>query len=161
MAYKEVFDGLASGDWQTAEALAQVIGGRAEIEAKYDDDFSRSFGYTLKYAVLAQYDEMEHWRQRFHAIITAEEVEYLQGYESCFQGYSTVFSGLPSLDLDLVSNGIRTIAEGHKQLASSDWFGETEDELLSIWGIGLANLARHRGLTVEAIEPFIPADLLI
>ena len=40
-------------------------------------------------------------------------------------------------------------------------FRDKEDEMLCVWGIGIANLARWRGLNVDAIPPLIPNDLLV
>jgi hypothetical protein len=35
-----------------------------------------------------------------------------------------------------------------------------EDEMLCVWGTGLANLARVRGLSITPPGPLIPTDLL-
>ena len=37
-------------------------------------------------------------------------------------------------------------------------FKDTEDEALCVWGVGVANLVRHRGLLVDALPPLIPQE---
>ena len=45
--------------------------------------------------------------------------------------------------------------------AFTEQLRDTPNELLSVWGIGAANLARSKGAPVSAAPPLIPADLLI
>ena len=45
--------------------------------------------------------------------------------------------------------------------AFTEQLRDTPNELLSMWGIGAANLARSKGAPVSAAPPLIPADLLI
>ena len=51
-------------------------------------------------------------------------------------------------------------AEHVKRSKGGGALRDTPDELISIWGIGAANLARWKGLPVSAAPPLIPADLL-
>jgi len=153
-AYMDLLEGLASGDMEVTMALAHRVGGREEIESR-SNDFARSFCYTLKHCILGE-DEAMAERLSVFAQVCLEK-DYLP-----FQGYADIFTAILNEDVALANEGVAKIASSHTKLAKShSWFAETEDELLSVWGIGMANLARHRGLAVEAIPPFIPDDLLI
>ncbi len=153
-AYMDLLEGLASGDMEVTTALAHRVGGREEIESR-SNDFARSFCYTLKHCILGE-DEAMAERLSVFAQVCLEK-DYLP-----FQGYADIFTAILNEDVALANEGVAKIASSHTKLAKShSWFAETEDELLSVWGIGLTNLARHRGLAVEAAPPFIPDDLLI
>ncbi len=153
-AYRDVFEALASGNWEVSIKLAVLVGGRPEIE-KRSNDFARSLCYTLKYCILREFDAMKQKLSLFKQV--CKEEDYL-----AFQGFADVFQAILEDNLQMANDGIQRIAADHSKLAKqSAWFAETEDELLSVWGIGIANLARRNGLQVHGVPPFIPDDLLV
>ena len=155
LSYKELFDALAAGDFDAAGQLARLMGGRPELEAKYDHPFDYSMGYTLKAFVQRAPDEMEHWTSRF--------TETCQSRENVdFAGYAQIFRGILSNDERTSQDGLVAIARGHKnQSKPGGVFNGFEDETLCVWGVGIANLARHSGLVVMAVPPLIPEQLLL
>jgi len=64
-------------------------------------------------------------------------------------------------DHQLVNQGLQEIVKGHKKQVKRGVFKLTDDEVLCVWGVGVANLARHHGLTVNSVEEWIPEKLLI
>lgn len=153
-AYKDLLTGLASGDLEVSESLADRLGGRDEFDSR-SNDFARLLCYALKYITLDQVAVAAAYTQRFAEVCGRQP--YLE-----FQGYAEVMRGVVDSDLSLAAAGIERIATDHEKLARrASWFAGTEDELLSVWGIGIANLARRRGLPVSAAPAYIPADLLI
>lgn len=156
MAYKELFGALASGDKDLSKAFAAKMGGRDAVEREYDRPFDVALGYTLK-SLLATGDDK-----------TAER--YLEAFErACqepenvdFKGYAVVFRGILNQDAGASELGLNELIAGHKrQSKGNGLFKDTEDELLSVWGVGLVNLARMRGLMVQANDPLIPTELLV
>jgi len=155
MAFKELFNALASGDEGLSKAFAAQMGGRDAIEREYDRPFDVALGYVLK------------------SILTTDDVaamRYLQAFElacqerenSDFRGYAVVLRAILDQDIEAAEAGFREVIAGHqRQSKSGGLFKDTEDELLSVWGIGLANLARMQGLMVGPSSPFIPMELLV
>jgi hypothetical protein len=81
---------------------------------------------------------------------------------SSFEGYATTFQGILNRELDLTQEGLLSIGKGHKNLIKRGGvFNGTSDEVLCVWGVDMANLARSRGLQVTAVPPFIPVELLV
>lgn len=154
-AQDQLFDVLAAGDFVVAEAFARRLGGRLDIEKENDLPIRWTLGYTLKYCVLNDLDAFQRWLPQLQ---NACQNRKCQGFE----GFAVVFRAILERNLTQADAGMLALADGHRRLSRDHaWFAETEDELLSIWGIGMANLARHRGLNVSAIPPYIPADLLV
>jgi hypothetical protein len=155
LSYKDLFDGLAAADFGTAEQLAQHMGGRPELETKHDHSFDHCLGYTLKAFVLRTPSEMAAWISRFSVICReADNVD--------FAGYAGVFNAILARDERLVQRGLSTIVKGHKnQSKAGGVFKDLEDETLCVWGVGIANLARHVGLAIKGDSPFIPQELLL
>jgi hypothetical protein len=155
ISYQELFDSLAASDFETAVRLAELMGGRPELEAKYDHPFDRCLGYTLKAFVLADHGQMVDWASRFSAMCQS-------GRKRDFIGYSQVFDGIMSDDRSMANEGLFGIVSGHKnQTKRGGVFEGREDETLCVWGIGIANLARRNGLSVDAVPPLVPSELLL
>lgn len=155
LSYKALFNALAAGDVELARELARKMGGRGSIESEYDHPFDRIFGYTLKSFTLDDAASAQHWLAEFKAICVDPE-------NADFRGYGDVFEGIQEKDLSKAQTGLSAIAQGHKnQCKGGGVFKDNEDELLSVWGLGIANLARMRGLVVESSDPLIPTELLI
>lgn len=155
MAYKELFNALASGEAGLAKAFAERMGGRDAIEREYDRPFDVALGYAIK-SILAA-DDVSAARYLGSLEIACQEPE-----NADFIGYATVLRAILKQDGEAAKSAFGEVVAGHKrQSKSGGLFKDTEDELLSVWGVGLANLARMRGLMVEASDPLIPNDLLV
>lgn len=155
LAYKNLFDALAAGDFDTAAHLALCMGGRAEIERKHDHPFDYRLGYTLKAFVEQNPNAMAHWAPEFSDFCRAIE-------NADFAGYAGVFNGIFARDEKIAQEGVSAIVKGHKnQTKRGGVFKDLEDETLCVWGVGIANLARQCGLAISGIPPFIPRELLL
>ena len=146
---------LAAADFPLAIELARSLGGRPIEEAKNDIPRSLVRGHALKYAVLQQDDEVQSRIDHWEALERAEW--------PLIAGYPVVVRGILQRDAALASAGLREVAAGHAKLVKRVNGGckDSAEELLSFRGIGIANLARWRGIAIEACPPFIPEDLLI
>jgi len=112
-------------------------------------------GYSLKWYVLNEREEMKKWSATF----SRECVKY---ENRNFRGYSRVFDAILSRSEDEANAGFAAIVKGHeRECRGRGVFRYTDDELLCVWGVGLANLCRSRGLSVRPVPPLIPADLLV
>ena len=155
LSFHELFDGLAAGDFDEAKKLASQMGGHGTIEKEQDNPFNHAFGYALKALVLNDAEQMEKRLVTFHS-----ECEKMGNAN--FLGYAEMFDAILAGDVETANAALEKIIVGHKKECNDPGdFYCTDDELLCIWGIGMVNLARHRGLAVKAIPPLIPADLLI
>lgn len=151
LAYKDLFGALAVGDISLAVRFAQRMGGRQKIEQEYDNRFTRGFGYALKWLVLGSNDARRAIGE--FRVECAKTKSYLP-YADCLEAIAT----LNSMGLEAALKGI---AKAHKRLsASGSMFHLTEDEIVCTWGLGLANLAAQRGLSVGIDNAFIPRELL-
>jgi hypothetical protein len=155
LTYKEIFDALAAGDLAIAEALANLIGSRPDWEEKHDHLFDSSMGHTLKAFVLVQTELMAKQASEFSVVCSdPDNVD--------FAGYATTFRALLQQDAKLAQEGLSAIVKGHKnQIKRGGVFNGREDEATCVWGVGMANLARSRGLAVTGVAPFIPEELLL
>lgn len=155
MSYKALLNALASGNERLAKDLAERMGGRTDIEKEYDRPFDLAFGYALKNIVLSDLASAVQW-------VDALEVACEGSENTDFAGYAIVLRMILSVNQAGANAGLVNVITGHKQQGNGKGlFKDTEDELLCVWGIAVANLARMRGVQVDPIEPLIPADLLI
>lgn len=154
LSYKALFNALASGDMQLAKKLAMHMGGRNEIELEHDHPFDLAFGYVLKSFVLDDSTSIKKWLDEFRSLCDQPE-------NADFKGYAKVFEAILDRDVEKANVSFVELLEGHKrQSRAGGVFKDTEDEMLCIWGIGLANLAHVRGIFVKSQGPLVPADLL-
>ncbi len=151
LSYKSVFDALAANEWRIATDLAQMMGGRSDIENEYDHYFDFAFGYALK-AVIASTDDHS-VLESFNEIVQEKEF-------SGFQGYGIALKGIVLRDDELVNSGLMSIVDGHRNEARNGVFKGTDDEFLCVWGVGLSNLAKHKGLRLSIDDELIPKKLL-
>ena len=154
MGYKELFDALGAGDFETARALSDRLGGRPEIEKEFDHPFTIALGYLLKSFVDGDGENVK--RDRIEAF------RQCQGRN--WGGYTQLFEAILNDDLDQAQAAFPEIIAGHKRESKGQgmsMFDGSEDQFLSVWGIGMANLARSHGLPVQIDDPLIPADLLV
>ena len=154
LCYKSLFDALAACDLSRAEQLAAHLGRRAELECEHDHPFDYTLGYTLRAFVLHDQDQMQEWTPKFMDQCHKSKM-------TDFLGYGAVFQALISRDTAAVNDGLASIVQGHqKQSKGNGIFVSTDDELLCMWGLGMANLARAHGIPSEAVPPLIPRELL-
>ena len=79
-----------------------------------------------------------------------------------FNGYGQVFQAILANDSAAANEGLKAVVKGHqKQSKGKGVFAGMEDEVLCVWGIGMANLAISHGLQMEGVSSFIPQELLV
>jgi hypothetical protein len=154
LSYKALFNALAARDFDLARSFSKKMGGRQAIEAKYDRPFDIALGYSLKSLLESDNQSASRWIPQLEELCLAPE-------NLDFQGYAKVLRAIASRDSELVNEGLNDVIAGHKrQSKGNGLFKDMEDELLCVWGIGMANLARMLGLTPQAKDPLIPSILL-
>ena len=155
LSYKALLNALAAGNEQVARSLASRMGGRSDVEREYDRSFDVAFGYALKSIVLSDFESASQW-------VDALYVECKDAENADFVGYAQVLRAILDASQADADAGLKEIVTGHeRQCSGKGLFKDTEDELLCVWGVAVANLARMRGVQVGPVEPLIPADLLI
>jgi hypothetical protein len=152
LSYKALFTALASGDFELSESLASVIGGRENIENENDHPFDIALGYALK-TLASNADDQAEKIGLFK--IVANEAD-----NSDFVGYAEAFAAILNNEVESFLSALQSVVSGHKkQSKGSGIFKGLEDEALSVWGIGLVNLAKFRGLEFQFDDPLIPSSL--
>jgi hypothetical protein len=132
LLYKSLFDALASGDLELARKMASAMGGRDKIERKHDHPFDYALGYTLKYFTLEDRPQMDRWAAEFARVCEEQE-------NADFRGYAEAFTAILAGDDRSLDAAFKNIIAGHKrQSKGAGVFRDTEDELLCVWGVGLA-----------------------
>lgn len=155
ISYKALFDALAAGRPQLAESLASHMGGRAEIEKYHDHPFDLSLGYTLRAFALQERQEMGSRAAEFSDICQK------RGNRD-FLGYAQLFDAIAGGSAKGAEDALVVLVEGHKRQAKGRGvFANSVDRALSVWGVGMVNLARGHGLSVNGAPPLIPDDLLV
>ena len=155
LTYQQVLDALAAGDSSLASWLADRIGfypnkGDAKVHP-----LDLAFAWALKVSVLSDQPGAEERLAAFGAVCQSRG-------NAAFEGYARFFGALFSRDCAAANVALESIAAGHKRLSRANGvFDDTEDEVLCVWGVGVANLARSRGLDVQAVPPLIRGDLLL
>jgi hypothetical protein len=151
-SFREVYDALAAGDYALAQRLSAHVGRWTVLDAEFQLKSIAAFGRMLKAFVDGASEE------ECRAATSAS----LRTMAKDFDGYPMVFNALLDRDLDAAQKGFAAIIAGHKRASKGkgDFVG-TDDELLCVWGLGLANLCHWRGLAVEINDPLIPAELLV
>ncbi len=151
--YQALLDALAAFDDETAIKLAQKLGGRPTIESEHDHPFDLAFGYALKGCVLGAEDA----------------VKLVLDFQKCcecrenwdFRGYSSALKIAMNVDGISVAECIDLIIRGHgNQCKRNGVFAGTEDEVLCVWGVGIVNLLRWRGVNVDSSHVLLPGALL-
>lgn len=155
MAYKRLLDVLASGDIDKAKALASRMGGRPEIEKKYNRDFESAIGYALK-AVLAGDDKI--------ALARIDDLEKACNHRDYknFLSYVPVLKSIVVRDSAALQAAFPGLLECQRRESKGrGMFSDLDDTYISVWGIGLLNLAKSRGLEVTVDDPLIPMELVM
>lgn len=155
LAYKSLFNALAAGEFQLASDLAARMGGRSAIEKEYDHRFDYALGYTLRAFVLSDRPQMQDWAEKFGEVCRDKA-------NRNFQGYARMFEAMLGADTDEANAALMVLVNGHeKESKGKGVFRDSEDEVLCVWGIGMANLARRHGMAVVPVPPLIPDNLLV
>jgi hypothetical protein len=155
LAHKSLFTALAVGDQALASELAALMGGREALEREFDHPFDLALGYTLKAFVQKDRELAGIWLPKFSEICQKRE-------NVNFRGYVRVFEGIDKGDLATAQTGLDELAATHRaECKGSGIFRDSPDELLCVWGIAVANLARFNGLNVESTSSLIPDVLLV
>jgi len=154
ITFKQLLNALASGDMVVAQRLAHVIGGHLDSEREVDEPLDHYFGWTLKYMVDDCSDSL---RREWIGHLAS----YLQSARPTLMGYPIVMQAIVDRNLEAANAGFVELLKGHRyECREGKMFGDTVDEIICVWGLGLANLARWRGLTVDPHDELIPSDLL-
>lgn len=153
LCFHQVYDALAAGDFALARELSEHMGSSEAWEKKMCHPHVLAFGYCLKAFVEDSGDNEKRYR--------VEELRK-KHFNSHFDGYVMMFDAILAKDSELGNAAALEIAKGHKKESKGrGQFALREDKFLSIWGIGMINLARSYGLDIEIDDPLIPADLLV
>lgn len=154
MAYKPLLNALAAANQGLAQDLAAHMGGRDAIEAEYDRLFDQAFGYCLKGIVV-------HDAAAARRALQDLEQACKESENSDFKGYVMALRSIIERDADVLPQAFEEIVAGHKkQSVGTGLFKDTEDEVLCVWGVAVANLARWNGLPVPNPNPLLPAELM-
>jgi len=154
LAYTHLFDALAVGNADLTQRLANLLGGRSEIEAEFDHRFDLCFGYVLKAFAVQDDGLVSEWLPKFRTVCNEKD-------NANFVGYMRMFDGIAARSLEVAQDGLDEITSKHKaESRGSGIFRDSADEFLCVWGIGMARLARLRGLSVGSNSPLVPAELL-
>jgi hypothetical protein len=151
--YQDVLNGLAAGDFETAARICECVLKRPAKEIRKCHRFDVAIGSVIMSAVLDDKQELPASVARF------SELCQEKGNKD-FIGYSGTFECLLQSNVDPIQEYFEQIIAGHKRQSKRGVFNCTEDEVLCVWGIGVANLARSRGMIVNGIPPLIPTELL-
>lgn len=156
VSYTALLDALASGNMGVAAELAQLIGGRPEAETNVDNPFTESFGYSLKYIVLKDDERARGWVARLTKACVTE------GFARNFKAYPHLMESLLERKAGEAQRTLPQLISDHqRESQGSGSFRGTVDEYLCMWGIGVINLCRWRGVPVQGEPPLIPGELLI
>lgn len=154
MAYKPLLNALAAANEALARSLAARMGGREAVEAEYDRPFDRALGYCLK-SILAR-DSVGAQRALQELDRACKEPENVD-----FSGYAKALRSIIERSPDMLPEAFDEIIAGHrKQSLGTGLFKDTEDEVLCVWGVAVANLARWSGLPAPGADSLVPAELM-
>ena len=152
LGYKDVLNALAAGDFNVARKLSARI-----VEMPVSNDvhaFDEAFGKAIC-ALVSTQDDM--------AVRVSSLLVLCRSIEPDFVAYAEFFHAIQNKDTGNANDALVKVVDGHKRQSKGDGvFSSTEDEAISVWGIGVANLARHLGVEVTSPdETLIPSVLLV
>jgi hypothetical protein len=156
ITYQNLFDLLASADFDLARDLALAMGGRDLIEKKNDHPFDYAFGYVLKAFVLRDRSETERRLGIFKEVCERKA-------PGGFSGYCELFEDMLSGNSSRSAKSVEALVRGHEKMSKGKGiFALRNDKYLCVWGIGMVNMARALyALQVPSASPLIPDDLLV
>lgn len=97
----------------------------------------------------------------FKDVLEEAEMHWSKRLKS-YVGYSLAFKAIYEEDSEAFVDALTVLLKGHKRLCHPfGIYGGTEDEVIAIWPLGVANLARLKGLTFDFNHPLLPRELII
>jgi hypothetical protein len=154
IAYKDIYNALAAGAFDLAIELADLLGEAPRLDEKSISKihpFDQSMAYAIKSVVLGKNT----------AAAISKLNEYLENnnYKN-FSGYGVAFDAIISTKSDRLDWGMKELLKGHDAESKRGIFRDVMDRHLSIWGLGVANLAQKYGLKVCINTDLLPQELL-
>jgi hypothetical protein len=77
-----------------------------------------------------------------------------------FAAYPVMMRAVVAKDRAAAQTAFEAILVGHKKQSKRGVFKGRMDEYLAYWPLGMANLARRRGVAIESNDEIVPKDLL-
>ena len=141
---------LAANDLQMAAAAASVVGKYPSIEQAYDRREIISVGHCLAELILnpGQTNEELWSRLEKHTAGKVGESEM-----------SSLLKAIQHFSTSEFEAALTSFLSCYKRLTTKGRWKDSEHELVPLWGLGLCNLAIHRGLRISP-PAIIPAELL-
>ncbi|HOL87359.1 MAG TPA: hypothetical protein PLK32_08400 [Defluviitoga tunisiensis] len=146
--YKAIYLALLSDNYELARSIAKLLGGRPEIEK---DDFEVFYiaGYLLKYLILGEEKEASPYLAKLESQLTRKNnIYYLALLE--------IFRAIYNHDEKEIAAGFNKLLKGHRVLKD---FKKSENEFLSIEGLGILKLLQNRGIYIVIEDDLLPLKL--
>ena len=154
IAYKGLFYALATGDEKLSQTLANYMGGREQIEKDFDSPFAIAIGYTLKYLVLGENSLAKTWLEKLKLACKGDYINFVS--------LANLLETILNKDSVAMNTAFSAfIADYKKECKGRGMFSDSEEEMLSVWGIGLANLACMRGMSFTYDNELTPRVLVV
>ncbi len=147
--YTSIYAALLSDNIELAKSIANLLGGRPEIE-KYDFDAFHICGYLLKYLILDKEEKAAPYLDKLEKQLTKKNSIY---YSALLEIYRAIYNK----DEKEIEKSFIRLLKGHRILRQ---FKETENEFVSIEGLGILKLLRKRGINLVIEDDLLPLKLL-
>ena len=147
--YKALFNALASTHMGLARSLAFAMDASKELVDEYDTDLDASLGRALRAIVIGSDDQGERIERLKEKAGESDEAPLFLAISELLGA----FVSKPEVPVDRL---FETFVVAHRR---SQIFSGTEDALVSVWGVGIANLMKDRGLSVAVDDKLIPKPL--
>lgn len=147
--YTSIYAALLSDNIELAESIAKLLGGRPEIEK---DDFDAFYisGYLLKYLILEQGEEASPYLAKLEKQLTKKNNTY---YSALLEVYRAIYNK----DEKQMEESFKKLLNGHRALKD---FKNSENEFLSIEGLGILKLLQNRGINMVIEDDLLPLKFL-
>lgn len=154
-AATSILDAWSAGDLESASALAEVLATDAEVRERDSIPFMVHFSRAILALSRADEDAARRSVDELHNQCEHDAPD--------FAGYPALMRAALEGDSEAGRRALAGLCNGHaRQSTRRGGFYEDDpaDQLLCVWGVGLAIRARERQLTLRGIEPLIPDALL-
>jgi hypothetical protein len=154
--YSSLYDLLAAADFAKAKELARYLGWQPELDRQTQIPFSIAFGYAIKHLVL---EDENACRIRLSDLAEQCREREFAG----LVGYQEAMTAILEKNGSRYESSLSRILTDHRRLIAKNGFLYcTEQTFMCVWGLGLTNLARSRGLAFSIPkDEFLPQDLVI
>lgn len=153
LCYQDIFNALAAERLDLAESLCHSLRVRTTNIDQQLDVFDQKLG-AMMIALVLDLPDLSKRIEELEAVCR-------QSDNADFAGYAMVAKGIVQQSQTISQEGLRQIEQGHKkQSKRGGIFHGFEDEVLCVWGIGMSNLARYRGIQLSPIPPLLPEELV-